>query len=224
MPVIPTKVLGIAIDDIVMGSVTIDRIILYIMGLLVIPVFIYCVNIYYHYTMNKLGQDILYKLREQYLEHLFELDSSIYEKYTKGDLIARISNDLTTVSELSRKGVNMGAGEKQIISLARAIIRNPSILIMNEATSHIDTETENIIKQSLEYACKNKTVIVIAHRLSTIYNADNIIVLDHGIKVEEGNHDSLVKKMVFTQIYIGLRLQTSKILRICKTLMLKKNT
>lgn len=202
MPVIPTKVLGIAIDDIVMGSVTIDRIILYIMGLLVIPVFIYCVNIYYHYTMNKLGQDILYKLREQYLEHLFELDSSIYEKYTKGDLIARISNDLTTVSELSRKGVNMGAGEKQIISLARAIIRNPSILIMNEATSHIDTETENIIKQSLEYACKNRTVIVIAHRLSTIYNADNIIVLDHGIKVEEGNHDSLVKKNgVYANIY-----------------------
>lgn len=202
MPVIPTKVLGIAIDDIVMGSVTIDRIILYIMGLLVIPVFIYCVNIYYHYTMNKLGQDILYKLREQYLEHLFELDSSIYEKYTKGDLIARISNDLTTVSELSRKGVNMGAGEKQIISLARAIIRNPSILIMDEATSHIDTETENIIKQSLEYACKNRTVIVIAHRLSTIYNADNIIVLDHGIKVEEGNHDSLVKKNgVYANIY-----------------------
>ena len=101
MPVIPTKVLGIAIDDIVMGSVTIDRIILYIMGLLVVPVFIYCVNIYYHYTMNKLGQDISYKLREQYLEHLFELDSSIYEKYTKGDLIARISNDLTTVSGLA---------------------------------------------------------------------------------------------------------------------------
>lgn len=101
MPVIPTKVLGIAIDDIVMGSVTIDRIILYIMGLLVIPVFIYWVNIYYHYTMNKLGQDISYKLREQYLEHLFELDSSIYEKYTKGDLIARISNDLTTVSGLA---------------------------------------------------------------------------------------------------------------------------
>ena len=101
MPVIPTKVLGIAIDDIVMGSVTINRIFLYIIGLLVIPIFIYFVNIYYHYTMNKLGQDISYKLREQYLEHLFELDSSIYEKYTKGDLIARISNDLTAVSGLA---------------------------------------------------------------------------------------------------------------------------
>ncbi|MBQ4571229.1 MAG: ABC transporter ATP-binding protein [Bacilli bacterium] len=104
--------------------------------------------------------------------------------------------------ELSRNGVNMSAGEKQIISLARAIIHDPAILIMDEATSHIDTETENIIKQSLAYACKNRTVIVIAHRLSTIYNADKIFVLDHGIKVEEGTHATLVKKNgVYANIY-----------------------
>ena len=101
MPVIPTKVLGIAIDDIVMGNVTQNRIYLYIIGLLVIPILIYFVNIYYHYTMNKLGQELSFKLREQYLEHLFVLDSYVYEKYTKGDLIARISNDLNTVSGLA---------------------------------------------------------------------------------------------------------------------------
>lgn len=104
--------------------------------------------------------------------------------------------------ELSRKGVNMSAGEKQIISLARAIIHDPAILIMDEATSHIDTETENIIKQSLAFACKNRTVIVIAHRLSTIFKADKIFVLDHGIKVEEGTHDDLVKQNgVYANIY-----------------------
>ncbi len=104
--------------------------------------------------------------------------------------------------ELSRNGLNMSAGEKQIISLARAIIHDPAILIMDEATSHIDIETENIIKQSLAYACKNRTVIVIAHRLSTIYNADKIFVFDHGIKVEEGRHDVLVKQNgVYANIY-----------------------
>ena len=101
MPVIPTKVLGIAIDDIVMGNVDSYRIIMYIVGILIIPIMVYLVNIYYHYTMNKLGQDLSFKLREQYLEHLFFLDSSVYEKYTKGDLIARISNDLNTVSGLA---------------------------------------------------------------------------------------------------------------------------
>lgn len=101
MPVIPTKVLGIAIDDIIMGNVSLFRIIFYIIGLLIIPIFIYFVNIFYHYTMNKLGQELSFKLREQYLEHLFNLDSYIYEKYSKGDLIARISNDLNTVSGLA---------------------------------------------------------------------------------------------------------------------------
>lgn len=101
MPVVPTKVLGIAIDDIVTGNVDNNRIILYVLGIFVIPIFVYFVNIFYHYTMNKLGQNLSFRLREKYLIHLFELDSSIYEKYTKGDLIARISNDLNVVSGLA---------------------------------------------------------------------------------------------------------------------------
>lgn len=101
MPVIPTKVLGIAIDDIVMGNVDSNRIFFYFIGIFIIPIFIYFVNIYYHYTMNKLGQNLSFLLREKYLEHLFELDSSVFEKYTKGDLIARITNDLTVVSGLA---------------------------------------------------------------------------------------------------------------------------
>lgn len=130
-------------------------------------------------------------------------DEQIIEVLTAmgGDkLIKKFPNGIH--QEISRNGLNMSAGEKQIISLARAIIHDPAILIMDEATSHIDIETENIIKQSLTYACKNRTVIVIAHRLSTIYNADKIFVFDHGIKVEEGSHDVLVKQNgVYANIY-----------------------
>lgn len=96
--------------------------------------------------------------------------------------------------EITRSGVNLSSGEKQIITLARVVVHNPSILIMDEATSHIDTETEEMIKTALKVVCENRTVIVIAHRLSTIYNADKIIVLDHGLKVEEGTHAVLVKR------------------------------
>ena len=130
-------------------------------------------------------------------------DEQIIDVLTKmgGDkLIKKYPNGIH--QELARNGVNMSAGEKQIISLARAIIHDPAILIMDEATSHIDVETENIIKESLAYACKGRTVIVIAHRLSTIFNADNIFVLDHGLLVEQGTHEELVKNNnVYANIY-----------------------
>lgn len=104
--------------------------------------------------------------------------------------------------DINRAGVNLSCGEKQIIALARVLVHNPSILIMDEATSHIDTETENMIKKALEVVAKGRTVIVIAHRLSTVQNADKIIVLDHGLKVEEGNHKELIEKNgVYANIY-----------------------
>lgn len=104
--------------------------------------------------------------------------------------------------KITRSGLNMSAGEKQLISLARVLIHNPSILIMDEATSHIDLETEEMVKNALKIISKDRTVIVIAHRLSTIFDADKIIVLDHGLKVEEGKHTELVKKNgVYANIY-----------------------
>ena len=111
--------------------------------------------------------------------------------------------------KITRSGLNMSAGEKQLISLARVLIHDPSILIMDEATSHIDLETEEMVKNALKVVSKDRTVIVIAHRLSTIFDADKIIVLDHGLKVEEGKHEELVKANgVYANIY---RAQTANI-------------
>ena len=111
--------------------------------------------------------------------------------------------------KITRSGLNMSAGEKQLISLARVLVHNPSILIMDEATSHIDLETEEMVKKALQVVSKDRTVIVIAHRLSTIFDADKIVVLDHGLKVEEGKHEDLVKlNGVYANIY---RAQTANI-------------
>ncbi len=85
---------------------------------------------------------------------------------------------------ITRGGGNLSVGEKQIISFARAVIHDPAILVMDEATANIDTETETMIQQALETVKKGRTMIVIAHRLSTIKNADKIVVLENGIKVE----------------------------------------
>ena len=111
--------------------------------------------------------------------------------------------------KITRSGLNMSAGEKQLISLARVLVHDPSILIMDEATSHIDLETEEMVKNALKVVSKGRTVIVIAHRLSTIFDSDKIIVLDHGLKVEEGQHSDLVKlNGVYANIY---RAQTANI-------------
>jgi ATP-binding cassette, subfamily B, multidrug efflux pump len=110
--------------------------------------------------------------------------------------------ELRLQTPVSRGGVNFSVGEKQIISFARAVVHNPAILIMDEATANIDTETEEMIQTALETVAKDRTMIVIAHRLSTIKNADKIVVLENGIKVEEGKHrDLLQKNGVYANIY-----------------------
>jgi ATP-binding cassette subfamily B protein len=95
-------------------------------------------------------------------------------------------------AEVKERGAGLSVGQKQLISFARAMAFDPAILILDEATSSIETETEQLIQQAIERVMRNRTSIVVAHRLSTIQRADQIIVLHHGEIREQGTHQELL--------------------------------
>jgi ATP-binding cassette subfamily B protein len=108
---------------------------------------------------------------------------------------------------LGEEGTVLSAGQKQLLAFLRAMIANNDVLILDEATANIDTETEQAVQDTLKEISKNRTTIIIAHRLSTIQHADKIIVLDKGRMVEMGNHQQLLKNQ---SVYYQLCLKQSK--------------
>ena len=94
---------------------------------------------------------------------------------------------------IGENGIRLSGGEKQRLSIARAMLKKTPIILLDEATSSLDAETENKIQQAINLLTKNKTTLVIAHRLSTILNSDRIYVVDHGSIVDEGKHEDLIK-------------------------------
>ncbi len=142
-------------------------------------------------------------------------DERIWEvcRYVNADgFISKLEHGLDEV--VRERGNNFSAGQRQLLSFARTIIHNPSVMILDEATANIDTETEILIQDSLEKMKNIGTMLIVAHRLSTVQHADNIIVLSHGKILEQGNHQQLLARhgryyQLFTLQYQKQQLQKS---------------
>ncbi len=118
------------------------------------------------------------------------------------DFITRLPQGYAT--ELSGNGANLSQGQRQLIAIARAAVADPPVMILDEATSSIDTRTEAIVQRGMDKLMEGRTVFVIAHRLSTVMNSDVIMVLDHGRIIERGSHEKLIaEKGVYYQLYTG---------------------
>ncbi len=118
------------------------------------------------------------------------------------DFITRLPDGYNTM--LSNNGANLSQGQRQLVAIARAAVADPPVMILDEATSSIDTRTEAIVQRGMDKLMEGRTVFVIAHRLSTVMNSDVIMVLDHGRIIERGSHEELIKqKGTYFQLYTG---------------------
>ena len=118
------------------------------------------------------------------------------------DFITRLPDGYNTM--LSGNGANLSQGQRQLVAIARAAVADPPVMILDEATSSIDTRTEAIVSRGMDALMQGRTVFVIAHRLSTVKNSDVIIVLDHGRIIERGSHEKLIEqKGQYYQLYTG---------------------
>ena len=116
--------------------------------------------------------------------------------------ITRLPEGYNTM--ITGDGVNLSQGQRQLLAIARAAVADPPVLILDEATSSIDTRTERLIEKGMDKLMEGRTVFVIAHRLSTVRNSDAIMVLEHGEIIERGSHDDLIAQQgKYYQLYTG---------------------
>lgn len=165
-------------------------------------------------TLNSLREQMGVMLQDSFIFSGTIMDNIRYGRLDATDEevmeAARVVNAHGFVSEMEKgyytevneRGSRLSQGQKQLISFARALLADPRILILDEATSSIDTQTEILVQKGLEQLLKGRTSFVIAHRLSTIRNADRIMVIDEGTVLESGNHDELMKeKGIYYNLY-----------------------
>ena len=122
------------------------------------------------------------------------------------EFISKLPDGIDTV--IGESGYNISSGQKQLISFARALIKNPKLLILDEATSSIDTETEKFIQNKMKDILSGKTSIIVANRLSTIKHCDKIVLIEKGNILEQGTHTELLdKKGIYYKMYISEELK-----------------
>ena len=145
---------------------------------------------------------VMDNIRYGYLEATDEQCIEAAKLAGADDFITRLPDGYNTM--LTGNGASLSQGQRQLIAIARAAVADPPVMIMDEATSSIDTRTEAIVQKGMDDLMKGRTVFVIAHRLSTVQNSDVIMVLDHGHIIERGSHDDLIKqKGQYYQLYTG---------------------
>jgi len=166
------------------------------------------------WDINTLRKQIGYLIQDTFLfedtilnnlkynnENITERDAiKIFKDLGASEFIDSLPDGINTV--IRTDNGNISSGQQQIIALARILLRNPKILILDEATSKIDTKSERMIQKAIETACRDKTTFIIAHRLSTIFNADLIILIQENKILEKGTHEELIKKNgVYAEMY-----------------------
>lgn len=145
---------------------------------------------------------VMDNIRYGYLEATDEQCIEAAKLAGADDFITRLPDGYNTM--LTGNGASLSQGQRQLIAIARAAVADPPVMIMDEATSSLDTRTEAIVQKGMDALMKGRTVFVIAHRLSTVQNSDVIMVLDHGHIIERGSHDDLIKqKGQYYQLYTG---------------------
>ncbi|MDY5558451.1 MAG: ABC transporter transmembrane domain-containing protein, partial [Candidatus Heritagella sp.] len=127
------------------------------------------------------GQNIGNEMRKDCFRNIMAFSFPQMDRFGTGSLVTRVTNDITQV-------------QRQLLAIARAFVADPRILILDEATSNVDTRTEKAIQSAMQQVMQNRTSIIIAHRLSTIRDADWIVVMDQGRIVESGSHETLLEK------------------------------
>jgi ATP-binding cassette, subfamily B, bacterial MsbA len=152
---------------------------------------------------DTVGANIGYGLRHAMPEQVYQAARDALAE----EFIARMPQGYGTV--IGERGIKLSGGQRQRLAIARALLKNAPILILDEATSHLDTESEVLVQRALQTLMTNRTVIVIAHRLSTVRRADRIVVLDRGSIAETGRHDELVSRGGLYQRLYELQFVTS---------------